>query len=162
MDLGQRHPHPDIGRQPGLQPHHRGAFIDLHPHLSGAAKLMSHLLAQEFIMLRPAQACVFRRFIGIERNPQLAINFTTKRRGHHQLGAILQLQLIGHQHTHFVGQYFIKLLETRQDREIQYHQIGRHQADEQQGDDQEQCASKGAARRKAHAFHALEPSGTKT
>ena len=113
-------------------------------------------------MLRPAQACVFRRFIGIERNPQLAINFTTKRRGHHQLGAILQLQLIGHQHTHFVGQYFIKLLEARQDREIQYHQIGRHQADEQQGDDQEQCASKGAARRKAHAFHALEPSGTKT
>ena len=27
---------------------------------------------------------------------------------------------------------------------------------------QEWCASKGAARRKAHAFHALEPSGTKT
>ncbi|MEH2766556.1 DUF1043 family protein, partial [Klebsiella pneumoniae] len=26
-----------------------------------------------------------------------------------------------------------ELLETRQDREIQYHQIGRHQADEQQG-----------------------------
>ena len=44
MDLGQRHPHPDIGRQPGLQPHHRGAFIDLYPHLCGATKLMGHLL----------------------------------------------------------------------------------------------------------------------
>ncbi|KUQ48376.1 hypothetical protein AWI14_21885 [Klebsiella aerogenes] len=87
-------------------------------------------------MLRPAQPCVFRRLIGIERNPQLAVNFAAKRRRNHQLGAVFQLQFIGHQHTDFVCQHLVKLLQARQDREIQHHQIGRHQADEQQGDDQ--------------------------
>ncbi|MNC26497.1 hypothetical protein D3C75_746290 [compost metagenome] len=87
-------------------------------------------------MLRPAQSCVFRRFVGIERYAQLAINLPAKRRWHHQLRTVLQLQFIGHQHTHFVGQDLIKLLETRQDRKVQHHQVRRHQADKQQGDDQ--------------------------
>ncbi|STW66817.1 Uncharacterised protein [Klebsiella michiganensis] len=72
-------------------------------------------------MLRPAQACVFRRFVGIERNAQLAVNLAAKRRRYHQLSAVFQLEFIGHQHTHFVGQNLIKLLETGQDREIQHH-----------------------------------------
>ena len=87
-------------------------------------------------MLRPAQASVFRRFVGVERNAQFTVDFTAKRRGNNQLRAVLQLQLIGHQHTDFVGKDLIKLLEARQDRKVQHHQIGRHQADEQQGDDQ--------------------------
>ena len=87
-------------------------------------------------MLRPAQTRVFRRFIRVERDAQFTVDFTTKRRGNNQLRAVLQLQLIGHQHTHFVGQDLIKLLEARQDRKVQHHQVGRHQADEQQGDDQ--------------------------
>ncbi|SPX67070.1 Uncharacterised protein [Leclercia adecarboxylata] len=87
-------------------------------------------------MLCPAQACVFRRFVGIERYPQLTVDFTAKRRWHHQLRAIFQLQFIGHQHTYFVGQDLIKLLQARQDRKVQHNQVGRHQADKQQGDDQ--------------------------
>ena len=87
-------------------------------------------------MLRPAQASVFRRFVGVERNAQLTVDFTAKRRGNDELRAVLQLQFVGHQHTDFVGQDLIKLLEARQDRKVQHHQIGRHQADEQQGDDQ--------------------------
>ncbi len=87
-------------------------------------------------MLRPAQTALLRRRIGIERNSQFAIDFTTERWRHFQQGTILQLQLIGHQHTNFVGQYLVELLQTGQDGEVQHHQIGRHQADEQQGDDQ--------------------------
>ncbi len=113
-------------------------------------------------MLRPAQARVFRRFVGVERDAQFTVDFTAKRRGHDQLRAVLQLQLIGHQHTHFVGQDLIELLEAGQDGKVQHHQIGRHQADEQQGDDQQQGAGKRASRREAHSPHALEPSGTNT
>ena len=87
-------------------------------------------------MLRPAQASVFRRFVGVERNAQLTVDFTAKRRGNNQLRAVLQLQFIGHQHTDFVGQDLIKLLEARQNRKVQHDQVGRHQADKQQSDDQ--------------------------
>ena len=87
-------------------------------------------------MLRPAQARVFCRFIGVERNAELTVDFTTKRRGYNQLRAVFQLQLIGHQHTDFICQDLIKLLEARQNRKVQHDQVGRHQADEQQGDDQ--------------------------
>ncbi|XPE60651.1 hypothetical protein ACNKHT_22160 [Shigella flexneri] len=47
------------------------------------------------------------------------------------------MQFVGHQHTHFVREDFIKLLEARQNREVQHHQISRHQAGEQQGDDEQ-------------------------
>ena len=87
-------------------------------------------------MLRPAQASIFRRFVGVERNAQLTVDFPTERRGNNQLRAVLQLQFVGHQHTHFVCQHLIKLLKARQDCKVQHHQVGRHQADKQQGDDQ--------------------------
>ena len=87
-------------------------------------------------MLRPAQTALFRRRIGVERNAQFAIDFATERRRYFQQSTILQLQPVGHQHTNFVGQHLIELLQAGQDGEVQHHQIGRHQADEQQGDDQ--------------------------
>ncbi len=37
MNLGQRHAHPDIGRQPGFEPHDGRAFVDLNAHFRRAA-----------------------------------------------------------------------------------------------------------------------------
>ena len=88
-------------------------------------------------MLCPTQTCLFGSFVGIERDPQLTVDLPTESGRHNQLRAVLQLQFVGHQHTHFVREDFIKLLEARQNREVQHHQISRHQADEQQGDDEQ-------------------------
>ena len=45
MDFRQRHAHPDIGRQPGFQPDHRRAFVDLNAYFRRAAQLLRHLMA---------------------------------------------------------------------------------------------------------------------
>ena len=44
VDFGQRYAHPDIGRKPGFQPHHGGAFVYLDPHFGWPAELVRHLL----------------------------------------------------------------------------------------------------------------------
>ena len=96
-------------------------------------------------MLRPAQAALLRRRVGV-RDAQFAVDLTAERRRYFQQRAVLQLQPIGHQHTHFVRQYLVELLQAGQDGEVQHHQIGRHRADEQQGDDQQQGSGKRATR----------------
>ncbi len=113
-------------------------------------------------MLRPAQSALFRRRVGIQRDPQLAVNFAAERWRHLQLRAVFQLQPVGHQHPHLIRQHLIELLQAGQNSEVQHHQVGRHQADKQQSDDQQQRTGKGAAGREADSPHALLPSGTKT
>jgi hypothetical protein len=88
-------------------------------------------------VLRPTQPGFFSGLVGIEGNTQLTINFPAERGRHHQLCTVLQLQFISHQHTNFVGQDLIKLLEARQNREVQHDQVSRHQAGKQQGDDEQ-------------------------
>ena len=44
VDFGQRYAHPDIGGEPGFQPHHGRAFIHFHPHFGRPAELVRHLL----------------------------------------------------------------------------------------------------------------------
>lgn len=146
MDFRQRYAHPDIGLQPCFQPHHRGVLVHLHPHIGRPAELLRHLLAEELVVLRPAQAALLRRRVGVERDAQFAVDLTAERRRYFQQRAVLQLQPIGHQHTHFVRQYLVELLQAGQDGEVQHHQIGRHRADEQQGDDQQQGSGKRATR----------------
>ena len=113
-------------------------------------------------MLRPAQSALLCCCIGVERDPQFAVDFPAKRRGHFQLRAIFQLQPVGHQHTNFVSEHLIELLQAGKNGEVQHHQIGRDQADEQQGNDQQQGAGKRTPWREAQSLHALLPSGTKT
>jgi hypothetical protein len=72
-----RHPHPNIGRQPGLQPHHGGAFIDLHPHLSGAAKLSPLFRYTLAIMLLAIGGAWL--FIRIQNRPLVDLESTSGR-----------------------------------------------------------------------------------